>query len=234
MRKKIILPIVMMALCVTSYHPILAQNYNHSVSVGIGTATPLGDFGSLDVDNENAGGATGGSCLDLELKSLIPNANGIGAIFMLKTQANAVSKKFMSDAGLSEDEYTVGAWSLQGYMGGAFYEFRSSEKFFVQPKIMIGALTARSPYYDIYLLDELIFTRNSATATAFSSLLGIDFGVDLGRFRLQGQYDFMFAKPTFNGVDEDYIMNTEDIYSLTQKMRTYNVKFSIGYNFGKR
>jgi len=211
-----------------------AQQYNFSVSVALGTATPLGDFGSLDADNVNAGGAAGGSCLDLELKGLIPNAKGIGTIFMLKTQANGVSTKYLDDAGFTGQDFTVGAWSLQGYMGGVFYDYRTSEKFFIQPKLMFGALTATSPYYDLYVFDDLIYSQNSATATALSSLLGVDFGIDLGRFRLQGQYDFIFAKPTFNVVAEDYLMNTEDTYSVTQRMRTYNVKLSVGYNFGKR
>ena len=115
-----------------------AQQYNFSVSVGLGTATPLGDFGSLDADNVNAGGAAGGSCLDLELKGLIPNTKGIGTIFMLKTQANGVSKKYLDDAGFADQDYVVGAWSLQGYMGGAFYEFRTSEKLVLYRFMWVG------------------------------------------------------------------------------------------------
>jgi|GEM_PF-4834448 hypothetical protein len=234
-RKTITIPFVLAFLAASTVQTTFAQEYNFSVSVGLGTATPLGEFASQDADKESSGGAIGGSCFDIELKGLIPNAKGLGSIFMLKNQVNSVGKNYLDDAGVTAfDEYSVGSWVLSGYMGGAFYEYRTSEKFFIQPKLMVGALTAKTPSINLFGGNDLLVSQNPASSTVFSSLLGIDFGVDLGRFRLQGQYDFMFAKPTFNVVVEDYIFNTEEVYSFSQRMRTYNVKFSVGYNFGKR
>jgi len=55
MRKLILTVCTLVALNVAN-----AQNFKHSVSLSFGTATPLNDFASTDLNNTNAGGATNG------------------------------------------------------------------------------------------------------------------------------------------------------------------------------
>lgn len=212
-----------------------AQQYQSSVSLSFGLATPLGSFGSADADLPESGGADIGRSIDVEFKSYINSSKTIGLITMFKNQSNSLSYSYIQDLSANIFDIYHSSWNLNGYMAGAFYNYRQKNRknYFIQPKMLVGLLSASTPSLSCYLGNELYLTRYRATSKTFAVLPGLDLGWEVGRFRLQVQYDFLFSKPYFNTEWFDWNTYSSDIESFSQKMRTYSLKFSLGYNFGK-
>ncbi len=209
-----------------------AQDFKHSVSLSFGAATPLNDFASTDLNNANAGGATDGICIDLEYKGFLFHEK-IGLLALVKNQFNAVDKDFIALQTPLNMISTVTNWSLSGYMVGAFYDVKIGEKGFVHPKVAFGILDANTPEWKIENNGNMLAKLESAKGVAFSSLFGADFGLNLGNFKLQAQYDFILANPQFNSKAVDGSGNVISTSTINQKMQTYNVKIALGYNFGQ-
>ena len=224
----------MIALCsVLALNFANAQDFKHSISLSFGTATPKGDFGSIDINNDNAGGAASGICIDLEYKGFLFH-DKIGLLGLIKNQINPMDADYLALQTPTGMTVTSDNWVLNGYMVGAFYDIQLGEKGFIHPKVGFGMLNATSPKLAFNVGGVDFLTINSASATTFSTLFGADFGLNLGKFKLQAQYDFLMANPTFNqkAVDETgTVVGTND---MKQSMQTYNVKLGIGYNFGSK
>lgn len=210
-----------------------AQDFKHSVSLSFGTATPLNDFGSTDVNNQNAGGATDGFCIDLEYKGFLFH-DKIGVLALIKNQFNGLDKDYIALQTPINMTSTVTNWNLSGYMAGAFYELPLGEKGFIHPKVAFGILDANSPEWKLDMNGNNVVKLESANGIAFSSLFGADFGWNLGNFKLQAQYDFILANPQFNTRAVDGSGALIGTNTINQKMQTYNVKLAIGYNFGSK
>ena len=208
-----------------------AQDFKHSVSLSFGTATPLNDFASTDLNNSNAGGASNGLCIDLEYKGFLFH-DKIGVLALIKNQFNGVDKDYIALQTPPNMTSNVTSWSLGGYMAGAFYDVKFGEKGFVHPKFAFGILDANSPEWKIENNGSTLATLQSANSIAFSTLFGADFGWNLGNFKLQAQYDFILANPQFNTKAVDGSGTVISTGTINQKMQTYNVKLAIGYNFG--
>lgn len=208
-----------------------AQDFKHSVSLSFGTATPLNDFASTDLNNANAGGASNGLCIDLEYKGFLFH-DKIGVLALIKNQFNGVDKDYIALQTPPNMISTVTTWSLSGYMAGAFYEVKVGEKGFIHPKVAFGILDANTPEWKIENNGAIMAKLESANGIAFSSLFGADFGWNLGNFKLQAQYDFILANPQFNTRAVDGSGALIGTSTINQKMQTYNVKLAVGYNFG--
>lgn len=208
---------------------LCAQDYSRSISLSIGSATPLGDFANTDVNNSSAGGAVGGACFDFEYK--IRATKSLGLFGIVKTQSNSLDKDFvrLMASGLGAN-YTN--WKLSGYMLGAYYNMESNNKF-VHPKIAFGLLDATTPEMNFTSGGATVLTVKSATSLTFATLLGVDLGYDFNRFRLQFQYDFLLANPSFSQKYLDASGQILDTRTMDQSMKTYNVKIGLGYRFIK-
>ena len=207
-----------------------AQDFIHSVSLSFGAATPLNDFASTDLTNTNAGGASDGFCIDLEYKGFLFHEK-IGLLAMAKNQFNGVDKDYIALQTPQNTTSSVTAWSLSGYMAGAFYDVKVGEKGFIHPKVAFGILDANTPEWKIENGNNLLVKLESANGMAFSTLFGADFGWNLGNFKLQAQYDFILANPQFNMKAVDGNGTIISTGTVNQKMQTYNVKIALGYNF---
>ncbi len=223
-----------LAVCtVFAFNLVNAQDFKHSISLSFGTATPKGDFGSLDINNNKAGGAAAGICIDLEYKGFLFH-DKIGMLGLIKNQFNPMDGDYLALQTPVGTTVTSDNWVLNGYLLGAFYDVQLGEKGFFHPKVAVGMLNATSPKLAFETQGINFLTINSASSTGFSTMFGADFGLNLGNFKLQAQYDFLLANPTFNqkAVDETgAVIATND---FTQSMQTYNVKLSVGYNFGSK
>lgn len=210
--------------------------YNFTSSLGFGSARPLGQFSSMDADLPSSGGAASGFTVDFESRTFLSKPANLGTVFMVKNQFNGLSSGFIKDAAGGVYNISYGSWSLNGYLVGAFYDYKepSNQYLSIQPKLLFGLLTATDPSMHYYYRGKLYYSKYEAEALAFSSLLGLDVSCDIGRIHLQASYDFLLAKPTFNPTTFDWISYSSDVYSYAQKMRTYSFKVSLGYNFGKR
>ena len=207
-----------------------AQDFIHSVSLSFGAATPLNDFASTDLTNTNAGGASDGFCIDLEYKGFLFHEK-IGLLAMAKNQFNGVDNDYIALQTPQNTTSSVTAWSLSGYMAGAFYDVKVGEKGFIHPKVAFGILDANTPEWKIENGNNLLVKLESANGMAFSTLFGADFGWNLGNFKLQAQYDFIVANPQFNMKAVDGTGTIISTGTVNQKMQTYNVKIALGYNF---
>ena len=209
-----------------------AQDFKHSVSLSFGAATPLNDFASTDLTNTNAGGASDGFCIDLEYKGFLFHEK-IGLLAMVKNQFNGVDNDYIALQTPQNTTSSVTAWSLGGYLAGAFYDVKVGEKGFIHPKFAFGILDANTPEWKIENGNNLLVKLESANGMAFSTLFGADFGWNLGNFKLQAQYDFILANPQFNMKAVDGTGTIISTSTINQKMQTYNVKIALGYNFGQ-
>lgn len=234
---RIRLVFVAFMFAINSSRFVSAQNHKYisTSSLGIGSAKPLGSFGAIDADKEGSGGAASGFTIDYEYKIRLRKPTGFGAVLLLKNQFNDLSPEFISDAASGYYNISSGSWSLDGYMAGAFYSIsdKSDSRSSIQPKLLFGLLNASDPSMYYYYRGKLLYSKYEATSLAFASLLGFDVAYDYGRLHLQTSFDFLMSKPTFNVRFDDWINYTIDYYSYAQKMRTYSLKFSLGYNFGK-
>lgn len=208
-----------------------AQDFKHSVSLSFGAATPLNDFASTDLNNANGGGATDGICFDLEYKGFLFHEK-IGLLALVKNQFNGVDKDYIALQTPQNTTSSVTSWNLGGYMVGAFYDVKVGEKGFIHPKVAFGILDANTPEWKIENGKNVLVKLESANGVAFSSLFGADFGLNLGKFKLQAQYDFILANPQFNTKAVDVSGTLISSSTINQKMQTYNVKVALGYNFG--
>ena len=209
-----------------------AQDFKHSVSLSFGAATPLNDFASTDLNNTNAGGASDGFCIDLEYKGFLFHEK-IGLLAMVKNQFNGVDNDYIALQTPQNTTSSVTAWSLGGYMAGAFYDVKVGEKGFIHPKVAFGILDANTPEWKIENGNNVLVKLESSNGMAFSTLFGADFGWNLGNFKLQAQYDFILANPQFNTKAVDGTGTIISTSTINQKMQTYNVKIALGYNFGQ-
>lgn len=209
-----------------------AQDFKHSVSLSFGAATPLNDFASTDLTNTNAGGASDGFCIDLEYKGFLFHEK-IGLLAMVKNQFNGVDNDYIALQTPQNTSSSVTAWSLGGYMAGAFYDVKVGEKGFIHPKVAFGILDANTPEWNIENGKNVLVKLEFANVMAFSTLFGADFGWNLGNFKLQAQYDFILANPQFNTKVVDGSVTIISTSTINQKMQTYNVKIALGYNFGQ-
>ncbi len=210
-----------------------AQDFKHSISLSLGTATPKGDFGSLDINNDKAGGAATGICIDLEYKGFLFH-DKIGVLGLIKNQFNGIDADYLALQTPSGFEVTYDKWALNGYMIGSFYDVQLGEKGFFHPKLAVGMLNATTPDLKYSFQGENVMFVKAVESTTLSTLFGADFGLNLGNFKLQAQYDYLIANPTFNQKIEDATGTVLGTNEYTQSMQTYNVKLSVGYNFGSK
>lgn len=225
---------LLLTICsIVALNAATAQDFKHSVSLSLGTATPKGDFGSIDVNNNKAGGAKVGLCIDFEYKGFLFHDN-IGLLGLIKNQFNGLDADYLALQTPAGFELTYDNWALNGYMLGAFYDVKLGEKGFFHPKLAIGMLNAKTPDLKYSMQGQNVLFIKAVESTSFSTLFGADFGLNLGQFKLQAQYDYLMASPTFNQKAESTSGNVLSTNEFKQDMQTYNVKLSIGYNFGSK
>lgn len=220
------------ALSVSS---IFAQSMGSTISLTVGSATALGDFGSQDADASNAGGAGSGLTFDLAAKvDGTPKYKNFGFNILLKLQVNPIGQDFADDfvAGFpAGTTASFGAYMLTGYMIGTHYNWKLSDKFAVQPKVLIGSMDAKSPQFDVSFLGNKFAEIAAGEASTFTTLLGADLVYDIGKIRLQAGYDFVIANPKYDVKFIDVSSGTTDSYVWDQSLRTYNFSVGLGYHF---
>lgn len=109
----------------------LAQN---SLEIKIGIANPISDFGSEDINNENAGGAALGFNIGLKYTHQLSD-NGLGLFAGLDYNYNGLSRDFKNDIedifesiGLLGADYDFYSYSNIPFSAGINYSYVANEK----------------------------------------------------------------------------------------------------------
>ncbi len=209
----------------------IAQDYKNSLNIGFGIATPLGEFGSKDINKPTSGAAISGNCFSIQSKGFYKNNFGVFSCFNYQSNQFDYDVARMLIPQGSNYYVQTDDWVLVGLMMGMAYEYRTNDNSFIHPKIGIGLIDAYSPQIQIYSGYTPIVTSKSANSKTFSGVIGFDFGWDYQRLRLQCMYDFIFAHPTFSQITYDQYNYPVGTNTFSQNMVTQNFSIAVGYRF---
>ncbi len=203
------------------------------IGISLGPSIPIGEYASRDASNKSAGWATTGAIFDISFAYKL--GQNFGVTGLLRGQANGID----NDAYASELSNQAGgnwtvdskAWSIGGFMFGAYGSFPISDKVSFDTRAMIGFLSATSPELNVTLNGSgglAWFKQSSVSATSFSYLIGGGFKFDVGnKICLLANLDYLGAKPEFR-----YVEVTSSAGGAPQKS-TFSQGFgSINFGFG--
>ncbi len=231
--KKLSLLTVLILLCACTF----AQNKS-TISLSIGTTTPMGDFASKDLDKTGAGFANGGLLFDLKYSYKINNHFGITA--MLRRQNSPIDAQAYADEAaklFSSGTVTINStsWKIGGYMGGFNGNYPINDIFTLQGRALIGFLTAESPELKFTLTDAG-FTywakQNAATSSSFAYLFGAGLETKLSeKFVFLTNIDYLGASPEFVGVETTNSLGELSTDTYSQDFATITYSIGLGYKF---
>lgn len=204
------------------------------ISLNVGSAAALGDFGNQDPNNADAGGAGSGLSFDLGLKmDGTEDLKNFGLNLLMKLQVNPVGQEY-ADAFVNElgsgTTATFGTYSLTGYMIGTHYNIRIGDNFKIQPKVLLGYMDAKSPQIDVSFMGAKVAQITRGETSTFAALLGADIGYDIGKFRIQAAYDYVVASPSYNVKLVSATTGTSEDRVWKQSLVTYNFSIGLGYH----
>lgn len=115
-----------------------------------------------------------------------------------------------------------------GLIVGVVYEHKRKDNSFIHPKVGFGLIDAYTPKIEIYSGYRAIATSKSANSKTLCGVLGLDFGWDYQKLRLQCMYDFIFTKPTFSQITYDAYDYPVSTTTFSQNMFTQNISVAVG------
>ena len=201
------------------------------VSINLGPAIPMGDFGSTALNNEDAGFAKTGYFADLSFGYKLGTNIGVGAT--LRTQSNGIDKdailSFYQIFGISE-EITIKAdpYSCNGLLGGLYGSFPIKGKTSFDFRGFVGFMSCERPEITMSITAfgfTESFTLPGASGTSFAYLLGAGLKIDVSnRVCLNTGIDFLSTSPEFKLEDPD----TGEVDKYTQSISTINIGVGVG------
>ena len=236
-------PVVAQDKTVSKEKTVVTEKY--LVGFSIGPCIPIGDFGSTDVHNSNAGLAKTGAIFDVSFVYKFNKNFGISAL--MRGQSNPVDAQVIADGFAAS--MTVGsgvvttktsAWSAGYYMAGYYGAFPITEKLSVESRAMIGFANATSPMLNLNVksgTSSVEVDQSAKNAFAFSYLFGVGFKLNVGKKRmyLAANIDYAGAKPEFRNVPITALSssNVSSISktSFSQSFESINIGFGVGWRF---
>jgi len=206
------------------------------IGLSLGSSTPMGDFASNNPNNNNSGYAKGGAIFDISFGYKLGKYLGVAAL--LRGQANPTDAQAIADqiANANPGVSTVvssKSWGVGGLMVGGYASVPISAKYSFEPRVLIGFLNATSPDITVTVSsggNSAWIKEASASASAFSYLLGIGVKHDVGkRICLLANVDYLGAKPEFSNVVISNSYGASSIKTFSQSFGTFNVGVGIGY-----
>ncbi len=206
------------------------------LAISIGPSFPVGDFRSIDFDNERAGFAEVGTVTDFSFAYRFGKSLGIAA--MLRWQSNGLDidpllsemKKLYPTAKWSA---TSDNWTLNGFLLGFYSSFpieKSTTCFEV--RAMLGYMSATLPDYSISGTSNgvtLISKINTQSAGTACFLLGAGFRFKIGaKASILLNMDYSSATAEFQHTSNTTNFSSSSNYDITQEMKTVNIGFGIG------
>lgn len=227
--------ITLLVLC-TVVLSCYAQGDRGHFGISVGGAIPMGDLGSKDLDNENAGMANPGGLIDLSFAYKLGKGN-FGLTALIRTQSNptdvsGVEKELQNADPSINWDVDMKKWKSGCLMAGFFGSFPVSSKAFFEPRFMLGFVRATSPELTITATDPQIgsfwIKQSDATALTFAYLMGVGCKFDISsNLYLLTNLDYLGSNPEFQNVEYTTSAGERATDTWSQKMGTFNISAGI-------
>ena len=203
------------------------------ISYSIGTALPLGKFGSTDYFEKGAGYAMPGIALELNLTRKIHGGPYSWCISSRSSINFANEMALINDINYANpgNGYDVqwGTYSMSGLFGGAKYDFKPNEKISIVPRFMMGMVVATLPemLYRSSWNSSYWYKESSSSASTFSTLLGLGMDVKIFRhMKFLANVDMQRAYPLFVNIETLSSSGNRNFETLSQRM--HSLSFTVG------
>jgi hypothetical protein len=214
---------------------LLAQKKGF-VSLNLGGANPIGDFGSKESTNSKAGLANLGILLDLAFGYKFHE--NIGVTAMIRSQANPIDGQVFADAlanalpSGTTAQYSVKSWATGMFLVGPFASFKVSDKFYIEPRVMGGLTSISNPEINITFSNNTWLKQISTDASGFGYLIGAGVKYNLSeKWCLIGNIDYTGASIDFKDVTTTYSNGFIQKSSNTLTFASVNSTIGIGLRF---
>ena len=210
------------------------------VTVNFGSSIPLGDFAGTDINNNSSGFAQTGYLFDATLG--LKFSKYFGTTILIRSQVNQFDEETFAEHATKEIGYkaTVNstAWYIGNYMIGTYGSFPISKNFTLEPRMMVGFLTATSPEMTLKATAGSIpfwVTKNSSSSGSLSYLFGIGYKVNAGKhICISFNLDYLGTSTQFNNVETTDSFGGIDFTSWNQNIETFSLSAGIGFRFGTK
>lgn len=183
-----------------------------SISLSLGPAIPLGDFGSMNGTSAAAGLANLGGTVSIGYQHRIRDTR-FGWSASLRGRLNSLSKSATEAPFAAEFpgyQWTMNSshWTSASALIGGYYEWPITPKLSLQANLGIGVAECWSPNQTVTGVrdsagfghrDLVKATAHSVSATTFTALAGLGIRYHWrGRWSLLATADYSWLKPTFH------------------------------------
>lgn len=213
------------------------------VNVAGGFAFPMGNFSSIDGQNEKAGYAQSGANFNIHGYYMVSNTFGIGGLFtgcMNTVNSSAYQSNFQElHPDITGWEINVQKWASGGLMLGGLFRIDISDNLLWQVRAGAGPIMIYSPEVEIIgTIDSQkqyinLFEEHKTTEFGFDIGSSLMFGLG-GRKFLMVNGDYLYANATFDDFktiewtdpDEPPVEVTK---SVTKPAHYINLSFGLGF-----
>lgn len=223
-------------LCLTA--TIVHSQDRGFIGLGLGPSFALGDFASVDGNNDNAGFAAGGLLVDLSFGYKLGERFGVAGL--IRSQANTLDADALARAAVAPGymlTVQTGSYGLGGFFLGGYGSFEINEKLSFETRALIGYAVTQAPssdfrYSNLSNGQTILLKQGTASAGAFAYNVGIGIRRNLGkRFGLSTMLDFIGTNPEFEYQVTDFDGSTS--YTVvSQPVSALNVTVNFAYRFG--
>ena len=210
------------------------------IGISIGGASPLGNFASVNPNNDKAGYATGGGVFDVTFAYRLGKHLGLTAV--LHGQSNGYDSQTVvnqignANPGWQSQVDSHDGWSLGGIMGGIMGSWPMSEKgnFLIEPRVMAGFLSTTSPKLRADFTDGtdsgwLQYEDDDASVFAVMGGAGLRWNVSQ-KIGLLFNVDYLTTS-TANYKNIEYTNSLGDSSIQTGEQKFESVNISVGVAF---
>ena len=225
-------------LTLLTFSAFSALGQRNRISLSLGPALPVGEFGNQDGRGAQSGLALVGGLLDLSFEHAFKSGQ-FGLSGTVRARINGVNENAelepLKDA---NPGYTwtpaTESWAAAAALIGVYHRSGLGSKLQVMEKISIGCAEALLPGFSTTAVrnpgppwsntDYLVANNNKAYATAPTAVLQVGVSYPLTRrFYLLANLDFWYLRPTFKNIRETtasaHGLNVPNLYSLTNGIR---------------
>ena len=207
------------------------------IGFSLGPAFAIGNYGSSDPTNENAGLAKTGATVEISGGYNITPRFGVCATIVgqanpLNTDAikNDFDQRFDVQSAVKD-----GFWTSAGALAGVFSSIPISDAFSFEARTQVGALHSASPeLYIIYIdfIKSIQIQQKSVSATAMAIAAGAGFTYRAGtRLCFMANVDYLRTRPEYKDVQSsnNRFGLTVTTRSFSPTIETLNLRLGIGF-----
>lgn len=231
MNKKIIL--FFLINCI--YSSFIHAQSKHSVSLTLGGAVPVGDFGLKEYNNQNSGYANVG--LNMNLNYGFQINKYVSAMALLGAMTNSIDdSKLFIDVNLSSGNqfksFNVHSIYKLSLLIGPMGTISINKKLRLNPYFLVGVSEVNKPdALYVYTNNDMGFNESKwSTCLSYQTGIGVDYELSKKLF-LVAKIDYNYSKVEFKDVKSFKNGNYSFSFNTIQKVITINPTIGLGYKF---